>query len=163
MNFVAPPVAATALLCLLMFAIVWSGVIAAIAYFGGWHELAKTFREEHTTFRIAEAKGGRRFRCASLSMGPKYFPTNYGNCLSIGVSGDGIDLQVWPMFRVLHPPLHIPWQAIVRCERETYFRAFCRTVAYLKNQRHPIRFYGAAGKEIFTAWSLKAATTSNAS
>ena len=108
MNVVAAPGVAIALLFLLLSPIFWSGIIAGIAYLGGWHALARHFRLEQTTFRISDAADGKRFRCASMSMGPKNFPTNYGNCLTIRVHSEGIDLKVWPIFRILHPPLRIP-------------------------------------------------------
>jgi hypothetical protein len=157
MNVFAQPGPATAILFFLLFSIIWCCVIAAIACIGGWRELARSFPAEQTTFRISGADDEQRFHYASMSMGPKYFPTNYGNCLTIRVSGEGIDVKVWPMFRVLHPPLRIPWQAIQRCERETFFLAFQRTAICLENQRDAVRFYGAAGKKIFEAWSQQQA------
>ncbi len=37
---------------------------------------------------------------------------NYSSCLTVYVSKDGLYLSVWPMFRLGHPPLFLPWSAI---------------------------------------------------
>jgi hypothetical protein len=145
---------------LLLFSILWCGIVAFISYIGGWHQLAKSFRAEEKIFRVTNWDKGERFRCASMSMGPKYFPTNYGNCLTIHVSCDGIGITVWPLFRCLHPPLLIPWLNIERCEREKYLLVFSRTAAYLSD-RHPLCFYGRAGKAIYNSWLQRVGAASS--
>jgi hypothetical protein len=139
------------LLLLLLFSILWCGIVAFISFIGGWHQLAKSFRAEEKVFRVTKGDQGERFRCASMTMGPKYFPTNYGNCLTIRVSCEGIGITVWPLFRCLHPTLWIRWPHVERCERGKYLLVFSRTAAYLSN-RHPLCFYGRAGKAIYNAW-----------
>jgi hypothetical protein len=151
MNLFAQPGLDPLLRVLLLFPIFWCCVVASISFIGGWHALAKRFRAEEKIFRIAESDDGKRFRCASMTMGPRYFPTNYGNCLTIRVSREGIRIKVWPMFRIFHPPLLIPWPDIESCEREKLL-FFSRTAVYLNGRRHAMRFSGAAGQEIFSAW-----------
>jgi hypothetical protein len=161
MNLPAQPGPELLLLFLLLFAIFWCGVVATISFIGGWHGLAKSFRAEERMFRIANLDEGERFRCASMTMGPKYFPTNYGNCLTIRVSCEGIGIRVWPLFRVLHPPLLIPWHHIERCEREKFLLIFSRTAAYLSNRQNALCFYGTAGEAIFNTWLQRAGANSS--
>jgi hypothetical protein len=161
MNLFPLPGLVTAVLCVALVSIVWTCVVAAIGYFGGWHKLAQSFRAEQTTFRIDTPTNKKRFRCASMSLGPKHFPVNYGNCLTIHVSDEGISIRIWPMFRPMHPPLLVRWPDIERCEREVYFLNFTRTAVYLKRVRHPLRFHGAAGREIFAALSQRPESASS--
>lgn len=130
----------------------WCLLIALISLVGGWHALAKSYRKEETTFRIADSSDGERFRWASLSMGPPLFPTNYGNCVTVFVGERGIGVRVMPLFRVLHPPLLIPWNAIEKCELDRIFLVYWRARAYLSDRRYPICFYGQAGKDIYNVW-----------
>ena len=90
----------------------WSLVIALVSLIGGWHSLAKLYRREETTFTIGDGGPVEKYRWASLKLGPKFFPTNYGNCTTVSLSDRGIGLSVMPLFRSLHPPLLIPWSAI---------------------------------------------------
>jgi hypothetical protein len=152
MNLPAQPGPELLLVFFLLFAILWCGGIASISVIGGWYGLAKLFRAEERVFRIAEAEEGERFRCASMTMGPKYFPTNYGNCLTVHVSRDGIGIKVWPLFRFLHPPLLISWHHVEKCEREKFFLILSRTAVYLRNRHHSLCFYGSAGKAIYNRW-----------
>src|SRR5262245_25875598 len=89
----------------------WSGIIAVVSVIGGWYTLAKRFRQEETTFRIGGATNGevKKFGWSTLKMGPRFFPTNYGSCVTVSVGEQGIGLKVMPGFRILHPPLLIPW------------------------------------------------------
>ena len=152
MNIPVQPGIELFLLFLLLFAIFWCGIMAFISFIGGWHELAKSFPAEENIFRITSRNEGERFRCASMTMGPKYFPTNYGNCLTIDVSREGIGIRIWPVFRFLHPPLLIPWLQVEGCVRENFLLIFTRTALSLNTQRHALRFSGRAGKAIFEEW-----------
>ena len=131
----------------------WCLVVAMISVIGGWHSLGKTYRAVETIFRIAGGNEGRRFRWASLSMGPRYFPTNYGNCVQVAVDDQGIGLKVWLIFRILHPPLMIPWSAIKHCDLDKLFFFYWRATVWLNDRRQPIRFYGSCAQEIERAWS----------
>jgi hypothetical protein len=145
-----------------MFPVFWCCVMAFISFFGGWHALASSFRAEEKIFRIPELNQGKRFRCASLTMGRKYFPINYGNCLTIQISNEGFRNKMWLLLRFLHPLLFIPWRNVERCKREKVLLFFSRTAVYLNNRQHPLRFQGAAGKEIFDVYSQQVASKGNA-
>lgn len=128
-------------------------VSICLSLLGGWHSLAKRFSAEPATFRIEEESKGKSFVCASMEMGSRLLPVNYGNCVIIRVDHRGIRLKVWPMFRILHPPLEIPWSAIEGCEMQKAFLLWPRTAIYVSGFRHPLRIYGRAGKEIHNQWS----------
>ena len=99
----APPPAFFVPLFLLLFAGMWC-VISLIISFGGWNRLAVQFRAP------ADPAGpqGRRFGMQSGKIGW----ATYSNCLTIHASPEGLRIAVWPIFRIGHPPLFIPWQAI---------------------------------------------------
>jgi hypothetical protein len=131
----------------------WCIVIAMTSLVGGWHELARFYRDERTTFGV-EMETGKQFRWASLKLGPWYFPTNYSNCLTIRVDSEGIRLRVFPLFRILHPPLLIPWQDVVCCQSERICFLIKQTNIFLRDRpTNPLRFFGSAGQEIRNVWS----------
>ena len=68
---------------------------------GGWRRLAESF----------PAKGqpsGKHFFMQSGKVGL----VNYGSCLTIYSAPEGLYLSVWLPFRLGHPPLFIPWDAV---------------------------------------------------
>jgi hypothetical protein len=68
---------------------------------GGWAALAKRYR-------ATNAPPGKQFSFQSAQLGM----ANYGSCLTIVVSADGLYLSVFPPFRFGHPPILIPWAEI---------------------------------------------------
>lgn len=100
MDKSAPP---TILIILfpLFFVGMWCAVCLVLSTMGGWRRLAESF----------PAKGrpsGKRFFMQAGKVGQ----VNYGSCLTIHSSADGLHLSVWLPFRLGHPPLFIPWSAI---------------------------------------------------
>jgi len=159
----APPPLADwqiALFAIPLFLCFWSFVIAMISRIGGWHSLAKRFRREETTFRIS---GGpvEKYRWTSLKMGLPFFPTNYGNCVTVSLSDDGLGLTVMPLFRPMHPPLLIPWTAIESCTIDKEMRIFDRTNIQVRELANPLRIYGRAGRAIDAYWTLMSQTRSD--
>lgn len=131
----------------------WCAIIALVSALGGWHRLARMFPAEQTSFRISDPDAARYY-FASMSMGPPYFPTNYGSCLTIAVGNAGIELRVALPFRFLHPPLLIPWNAIECCERDRYLWCFQCTRLQLISVPHPLCIYGRAAQDIYDRWKL---------
>ncbi len=150
------------LILLIAFPIVWCSIVAGISRISGWHALAKSYRAEETTFRIAEVDGSQRFRWASMTTGPSCFPTNYSNCLTLSVGPEGIGLKAWPMFRFGHPPLLIPWSAITHCKLDKYWMVTCRATVDLHSPCHPLRFYGGAAQAIDRMFAARVASKSKA-
>jgi hypothetical protein len=79
----------------------WCAISLLLSRVGGWHRLARAFpargRPQGTRFSVQSGKVGM---------------VNYNNCLTIYVSPDGLYLSVWPVFRIGHPPLFVPWDDI---------------------------------------------------
>jgi len=138
---------------LLLFPVLWCCVIGAISLVGGWYSLARRFQFDRSTFRPVDSDGEQRFLFGSMSLGAGYFPANYSGCVVIRVGEEGIGLKVWPMFRVLHPPIFIRWSDIENCQSEKYFLILPRTAVYLKDDEIKICFYKAAGKAVLQSWS----------
>lgn len=80
---------------------VWSTVCLMLSRMGGWRRLAESFPVRN------EPLG----RCFFMQSG-KVGPVSYGGCLTIHSSPKGLRLSVWLPFRLGHPPLFIPWDAI---------------------------------------------------
>jgi hypothetical protein len=86
------------LLFVAIFPIFWCAILLIISWTGGWRALAKKYSA------VGEPEG-KRFLFQSVKLGY----SNYGSCLTIIVSREGLYLRVFPIFRCGHPPLLIPW------------------------------------------------------
>lgn len=103
------------ILCLFPFAFVtiWCAVVFMLAVIGGWSRLAQYYQ--------ASSKfEGKTWGFRSGRMGI----TNYSGCLTIGVNDYGLYLAVFPLFRVGHPPLFIPWYDITTSKSRKFFIAY---------------------------------------
>lgn len=88
------------------FVAIWLLVSAVISFIGGWTALAKRFR-------LMEPFVGERWAGQSAQM---RWIAGYGNCLTVGVSPEGLYLAMMPLFRFRHPALQVPWDEISLCE-----------------------------------------------
>jgi len=79
----------------------WCGVALLLSRIGGWHRLAEEFAANGDPT-------GTRFSMQSAKVGW----VTYSNCLTIYGSENGLYLAPWRLFRLGHPPLFIPWEAI---------------------------------------------------
>ncbi len=93
-----------------LFAGLWFGVSWLIAQFG-WRALARSYR---TT---KEAPSEMHNFCT----GSINWFANYRVALRVGLTQDGVYLSVWPVFRIGHPPLLIPYRDITPAERSNSF------------------------------------------
>jgi hypothetical protein len=101
---------------LALYAALWFGMLAAIARFGGWSNLARQFR-------VAALPAGKRFRFQTVSF-QQQMPVNYGSCVTLVVCEQGLGLSIgWP-FRFRHPPLLIPWSEFRRPEQKRVLWVF---------------------------------------
>ncbi len=133
------------------FALFWCAITALLAILGGWASLA-------TYFRAAAPVEGERFRFVSGSMGARFLPVNYGNCLFVTVNETGFRLSILLLFRLLSPPLFIPWKVVTSVEpkRFLYFRY---TVVKLRDQWPRISLAGKAGRQIEQAYASASGST----
>ena len=78
--------------------LLWYGVSFLLAHLSGWSRLA-------TRFRAADAPRGR-----SLFMQPgQVGMVRYTSCLTLHLAEGGMYLAVFPLYRLGHPRLFIPW------------------------------------------------------
>lgn len=149
-----------ALIAIPLFMGFWSVVMAMISFVGGWHDLATRFRRVDSTFRISD-RPIEKYSWSSLKMGPAYFPTNYGNCIKVTLSDDGLGLQVMQLFRPMHPPLLIPWTSIESCTLGKELLFFDRAQIQVRELANPLRIYGRAGRAVDGHWRLMLPPRSN--
>jgi hypothetical protein len=124
---------------LLWFLCLWLVVSAGLALTSGWFSLSREFRCD-------ESIDGEHFRFASGSLGLWPFPaTGYGNCLFLTVNDSGFGLSILFLFRLLSPPLFIPWSA-VRSVEATRFLFLRYTVVRLLRGWPAVAVRGRAGR-----------------
>lgn len=126
----------------------WFAILAFLSFIGGWHRLSQRYPGTHVP-------DGRLFAFASMGLGPSYFPVSYGSCLFVRLGVAGISLSIFPIFRVLHPPLLIPWNAVSDCRRERFWFLMC-TAVYISEPKTRMLFRGRLGKALYDYWSSKA-------
>jgi hypothetical protein len=84
---------------------------AAMAGAGGWRALAERYPAVP-----AIALEEERYRFTSIRTGGGLLGTaTYDSCVTVGVSTGGISLALWAPFRLFHPPLFVPWEAVESC------------------------------------------------
>jgi hypothetical protein len=127
-----------------LFVLLWAGVTGLLAILGGWASLA-------TYFRADGPVQGDRFRFVSGSMGIRFLPVNYGNCLFVTVNDAGFRLSIFFLFRIFSPPLFIPWKAIASIETKRFLFFYPYIVVQLQDQWPRISIYGGAGRRIAQA------------
>lgn len=85
----------------LFFVAIWSGVVLLLSWIGGWRALAGSYRAtqpftgEQFRMKVGWMRGAR-----------------YRGVLSLGADSTGLFLSIFPLFRMGHPALFIPWSEI---------------------------------------------------
>ena len=87
---------------LLFLLALWIFITLLISIIGGWRLLSKAYRADFSF-------DGKKLRMKSGGM---RWGTNYRACLTIGANREGLFLAVFPILRIGHPPLFIPWNDI---------------------------------------------------
>jgi hypothetical protein len=85
-----------------LFIVAWLTAGFLVSAIGGWWELGERYR-------TYEAPPSHVKRWQSGKMGRM---TRYNNALTVGADARGLYLAMPSLFRVGHPPLHIPWHDI---------------------------------------------------
>ncbi|MDH3311126.1 MAG: hypothetical protein OEM48_10700 [Gammaproteobacteria bacterium] len=130
---------------LLLFTVAWIGTCAMISLTGGWHRLAQKFRS-------TSVPHGETFRFASMSLGTGFFPARYRRVLSVTVGASGIGLSVSFIFRLLHPPLYIPWTEVENVRPERAWLS-SHIAVYLRGFDKRLLFRGPAGRKILETFT----------
>ena len=137
---------------LLLFVAMWGGVTALLAHLSGWAGLAKHLRANSPT-------SGERFRFVSGSMGRSVFPVSYSLCLFINVSDAGFRLSILFPFRLLSPPLFIPWPQVISAT-DRRFLSVAYTEIRLRDHWPTISIRGEAGNSIRETYTRSSSQTS---
>jgi len=87
----------------LYFIAVWTLVSYIIALLSGWIVLSRRFRVSGAFFSYQWPFQSVRMR---TPLG------TYSNCANFGADDGGLYMAVFPIFRIGHPPLFIPWSEI---------------------------------------------------
>jgi len=114
----------------------WVVVCFLIAVIGGWSSLAKHYQSQ-TDF------SGKKWHFQSGRLGL----SNYSSCLTIGSNYHGLYLAVFPLFRVGHPPLLIPWSDITTAEHKGWLFSY-RDFAFAKVPSIKLRVLRRLGDRI---------------
>jgi len=125
------------------FVAMWLAVTGLLAFVSGWFSLA-------TRWRAQGSASGERFRMRSATLGAKFLPVSYGNCLTVTVSEQGLGLSIFLLFRLLSPPLFIPWSEISSVS-EGRFLFFRHVVVQPTSHWSRIKLYGAVGSKVLAA------------
>ena len=88
----------------------WCAISLLLSTLGGWRRLAESFPAK-------DQPSGRHFFMQSGKVGL----VNYGSCLTIYIAPNGFYLSVWFPFRLGHPPLFIPWDAVCNATIRRFF------------------------------------------
>lgn len=108
MPFYISPHAAVAMLVFVAISIF---VGAALAGAGGWRALAERY-----PVPVAASSEEQRYRFTSIrTAGGLLGTATYNSCVTVGVGYRGFSLTLWAPFRLFHPPLFIPWEAVENC------------------------------------------------
>jgi len=127
----------------LYFAALWLVITGTLAHWSGWVALAERFRSDAPV-------EGDRFRFASGSMGRRWIPVSYGNCLFVTVTPSGLRLSLFLPLRFLSPPLWVPWTAVESVIQKRILFVSVTTLV-LKETWPRITLRGAAGRALYAA------------
>jgi hypothetical protein len=137
------------------FVCLWSGVSLMVSLIGGWFELGRAYRAV-TPFR------GNRWHLQDACL---RFLTSYRGALTVGANAEGFYASVFPLFRIGHPPLFIPWQDVsVRPDKCLWVRVYefkfrqVPTVRFRLREKIGKKIQEAAG----SAWPGDRSATSEA-
>lgn len=105
----------TAVFLILIHLLVLFGFFFVASRFSGWSDLADRyrfrgkFRAEHRWILLS-ARMGTREPEPLLGVERPLFP--FRSALNMVVNEDGLRFSLFPIFRLFHPPLFVPWQHI---------------------------------------------------
>ena len=129
----------------LLFILGWVVVSAVLGHLSGWATLAASFRAEKTI-------DGERFRFLSGSIGKRFLPVSYSNCLFVTVGSQGLYLSILFPFRMGSPPLFVPWAAVQEVTQKRYFMVR-NTALVIKDHWPRITLRGGVGDAIQRAFA----------
>lgn len=139
-------------LFLMFFAGLWISVSLLLSWIGGWAALARSYP-------LATEFDGRRWRFRSVVVrhaNPLRY-TGYGSCVTLGANVRGLYLAVFPLFRIGHPPLFIPWADVRIAKHAGLFFSYL-DFRFLRAEGVRLRLSWRLGVEVATAGRLAVPT-----
>ena len=113
----------------------------SLSMFGGWFALARKFRCENEF-------EGKKFRFCSAYM--RFF-CHYGSVLTLGTASTGLYMAIFPIFRVGHPPLLIPWSEVTVLKGETGIVFKRRRLLLGREESIPLSISNSLAEDLRTA------------
>ena len=116
---------------LLRFVSLWVCASVGVSLIGGWFQLGRTYRARHALTGIKIRSGNTILR----------FGVGYeGGAVRFHVSEEGLGISVFPLVRILHPPLLVPWSELrVSPSRFLLFRTVKLSFRRVRGVRVSIR------------------------
>jgi len=124
----------------------WLGVSALLPIISGWRDLAARFPAIHPV-------EGERFLFASGAIGAStVFPVGYRSCLFFTIGNTGFRVSVFFPFRLLSPPLSIPWAQVESVTEQQIWRSNY-TVVSIRGFSTKIMARGQVGQSISNSYA----------
>ncbi len=117
----------------------WVVVSFLLAVIGGWSRLAEYYQSQ-TDF------SGKKWHFQSGRLGL----VNYSGSLTLGSNYYGLYLAVFPLFRVGHPPLLIPWSDVTIAEHRGWLFSY-REFAFTRVPTVKLRVLRSLGDKLTSA------------
>jgi len=137
---------------LIFFIGVWCGINVILSLVSGWFQLSKKFSCP-TDFQTKYSCG-----LTTMALGIPYFSVNYSHCIFVHIGDAGIRVSILFIFRILSPPILIPWSEMESVRRVRYM-LFNTTVIKLRNENRRFRFFWGTGETIFEMCKQKGIQT----
>jgi len=128
----------------LVFIAAWGSTLYVIGMISGWVLLSERFRLKDSFY-------GKTLPFRSARM---RFYCQYNNCLTVGADESGLYVAVFPLFRVGHPPLLIPWSEVSVISGESGLIFKKRELRLGRNESIPFRI-SASLAETLQRWAGK--------
>jgi hypothetical protein len=129
-----------------LFLSVWIVVNIVLSLMSGWFQLSRKF----PCPKDFQAKYS--FRLTTMTLGIPYLPVGYRNCIYIRIGEAGIKISILFLFRILNPPILIPWreiESVKRVKPKLVNMLVHSTIVNIRNDTKRFRFYFSAGNTIF--------------
>ncbi len=123
-----------------LFVAMWFGITGLLSHIAGWASLASMYPSDSDI-------EGEHFRFCSGSLGKRYFPVKYSNCLSFTVNERGFRLSILFLFRFLSPPIFVPWDKVETVEEKRMFFV-SYFVLSIRDHWSQISVRGTAGRSL---------------
>lgn len=125
---------------LVVFPILWCGIVFLTASLGGWRSLAEQFPVPSV---LKETKPKKIYSATSLKIN---LLGNYSGIIEAKLYSEGILLTTGPFFKFGHPSIFLPKNRITHAKMG---KILFRTFLHLGIRNKTLTFYGTASEGIF--------------